>query len=749
MNHATVDPDAASLVTSRLPLRQLADRLFTAADTVCLERANLVTEAWQHHEHEPRPVLRARVLEHVLGHMTLDLETNPIFAGNNSTRPRGWMLLPEYRLDGDGQVGIEHAELRNFLDDKIPPNITDAWRGRCAADLGLGATGGDGHLAVDLDAIVNRGLAAVVRDVEQRERSEATCPDQRIYLHAMRIALNAMINWAHRYADTADQAADAANDPQLAFWHRRVATACRQVPEYPARNLYEGLQAIALTQLALAIEGQALSVSVGLPDRALARFAGEAEREPDATADLVAAFLLKLAANAIFGKGSKTQAITVGGADHMGRDCCNAITLAFLEGFDRMPVADPHLFLRWHGRLDACVGDKACQMLSRGRSMPLLVHDAPTAAGLIDAGVAVADAWDYCVIGCNELGIPGRLFDSAVGLGNGFNDLAILNTLLLETSEAELDAIRGMDDLLERLEAAYEAHFRHLLPGRAERQRLTAALMPNPLTSALMRGGAARACDVMQNMPYRTPCIFTRGLANAVDAFAAIEQLVFRRGPYTLRALVEALRQNLDDATVRERLSDAPKWGNDDVRADRWAEALIALRRRAVERAEAACGLAKHVVCHVVRSLHHVDGRQIAASLDGRRAGSPVGDSIGALPGSATQGPTAMLASVLKVDAGRDFAGGYNLNLTLPPAQAAPQVIRALVEGFFDDGGQELQINVLDVAQLHAAREHPERHRDLVVRVAGLSARFIELSDVEQLELIARAEAVGEVDKPA
>ena len=171
------------------------------------------------------------------------------------------------------------------------------------------------------------------------------------------------------------------------------------------------------------------------------------------------------------------------------------------------------------------------------------------------------------------------------------------------------------------------------------------------------------------------------------------------------------------------------------------------MRDRALDRL-AAAGLPRPVVCHVVRILHHVDGRRLAASPDGRRAGEPVGDSLGGVCGTMKEGPTATLASVLKLDARRRFAGGTNLNLTLPAGQADPAILSALIEGFFDGGGQELQVAVLHADTLRAARADPQRFADLVVRVAGLNARFVELSAAEQDELIRRAEE-AEAGAPA
>jgi len=720
---------------------EAAARLFGAEDTVCLERARLVTEAHRTHADKPVPLRRALALEHVLRHMTLDLVSNPVLAGNTSSRPRAWMLIPEHGFRQDAQVVIEHPDLEGLLDGKIPQDLVDFWHaGDPPRADGRGGSG-IGHLAVDLEAVVHRGLRSILHELEAQRRHD-TDPARATYRAAMAIALRAVIDWAHRYADEAERlAADVARE-DVAACLRRVAEACRRVPAEPARNLFEGLQAIALVQLAIAIEGHGLSVSVGLPDRVLAPFAPEVEADPDGAADLVAALVLKLAANSIFGRGSKTQAITVGGADHTGRDCANAVTRAFLDAYDRVAVSDPHLFVRWHPGLDAAAHQKALAMLSRGRSMPLLVNDAPTAGGFITAGIPEADAYEYCIIGCNELGIPGRMFDSACTIGGGFNDLALLNRTLLGLKAP--DQIADMPALLDRLKNAYADHFREVFANRSRVQSDMARRVPTPLTTSLMRGAAQRGADMLQAMPYRLPGLFTRGLSNAANALAAIEHEVFTLGRSTLGELVAAMREPVLDDALRGRLAEAPTWGNDNDRADRWATALVELRDRAQTRAETELGTPHHPVCHVVRSLHHVDGRRIGTSLDGRDAGQPVGDSIGALLGTASEGPTAVLGSVLKLDAPRYFQGGTNLNLTLTGSQASADVIAALVQGFFGDGGQELQINVLDATRLRDARRRPERYRDLVVRVTGLSARFVDLGDTEQLELIARAEEAAQ-----
>ena len=717
----------------------IRDRLLATEDSVCLERAWLATEAFRRYEGDPPPLKRARTFDYVLQHMALDLETNPFFAGNMSTRPRGWMLLPEYGFGYDAQIVLEHPQLAGLLEGQIPQELQAFW-----ADRSFGGHAGIGHLAVDLGRVVHVGLAALADEAERQV--DAGDAEQRSYRRAMGIALRAVIAWAERYAEAAATAAQCEGDPVVRMAHLRVAQACRHVPAHPARDLFEALQAMILVHLALHIEGHGLSVSIGLPDRVLAPFVAPDLDHKDAT-DLIAAFLLKVNANAIFGRGSKTQAITVGGVDAHGADQCNALTRCFLDAADLVRVGDPHLFLRWHANIDPEIKRRAIEMLAAGVSVPLLIDDVATANGFMRVGVAPEDAWDYCVIGCNELGIPGRSAESATATNGTVQYLELLNEVLL--THPDPNAIASVDELLDLL----EGRMAEVLPvmrrqGKAQRQRV-AAEMPMPLTSALMRHSIRRGQDFMVGMDYHLPNLYERGLTNAVNALAAIGQVVFEERAATMADLVTAQRANFAGAGhLRARLRAAPKWGNDDGRADRYAPLLTAMRERVLTSLSAdgrpgAVGAGRHTVCHVVRSLHHLDGKRIAASPDGRLAWTPVADSIGAEVGTAQAGPTGILNSVAKLGISETYAGGTNLNLTLPASQwRDPEMqsdLLALVETAFAQGAQELQIAVLDADTLRDAQAHPERHGDVLVRIAGFNARFVDLAPLEQEELIRRA----------
>lgn len=716
-------------------IQQIRDELMSTEDTVCLQRARLVTEAYQQYENESVVLKRAKAFAYILQRMDLDIQSNPIFAGNTSSRLRAWMLVPEHGFSAAPQVLLENEGLRGILDGKIPKDIQEYW-----ADKSFGGAAGIGHLAVDMDRVVHEGLESMIAEAKRYNRGE-TDPAIRDYRQAMSIALQAVIDWAQRYADAAELAARSEPNPALREAHLRVAQACRRVPARPARNLFEALQAMVLAHLAVAIEGHGMSISIGLPDRILAPFIDDTF-DPEFATNLLAAFMLKIASNSLFGRGSKTQPITIGGLNYRGQDQCNALTLCFLDACDRVRVGDPHLFLRWHERIDPQVKQRAVEMLASGVSMPLLINDTSTAQGFINAGVAEADAWEYCVIGCNELGIPGRSAESATTIGGTIQYLELLNSTLLEHPEP--NSIRDMPQLLDCLEATMARRaFEMRKRGEQHRKRM-AECVPTPFTSALMRNCIKRGRDLLEGMDYHLPGIYERGLTNAANALAAIQKLVFEESSLSMTELLKAMRDNFQDESVRARLLAAPKWGNDDERADRWAVKLVAMRERVLNAVDAKFEHRPHTVCHVVRSLHHFDGKRIAASPDGRFAWTPVADSIGAQTGTALAGPTAVLNSVLKLDAPRNYRGGYNLNLTFSKSNANPNALMSLIETFFGKGGQELQINCFDATTLKAARENPEQYSDLIVRVAGFSARFVDLSPVEQQELIERAEeAIG------
>ncbi|MFW5787378.1 MAG: pyruvate formate lyase family protein [Halanaerobiales bacterium] len=715
-------------------VNNIKENLFSRDNTVSLERARLITEAYKKYSGEPVPVKRAKAFSYLLNNMTLDLESNPVFAGNTSPRPRAWMLVPEQGFKVDPQVEIENEELEGFLDDKIPYELEKFWR-----DISFGGGAGIGHLAVNMEKVLNIGLGSVIKEI-QTQKNNRNSRKKDNYLKAMSIALKGVIDWSERYAEAAKDAAAREKDPLTKKCYQRVASACCRVPAKPARNMFEALQAMVLIQLAIFLEGHGMSVSLGLPDRYLAPFLKDCEWERNDMVSFIAAFILKLNACSLFGSASKTQAITVGGAGVSKEDMSNMITICFMEAFDFIRVGDPHLFLRWHPELADNVKEKAWKLLASGLSMPLLINDKPTVKGFIEAGIKPEDAYNYCVIGCNELGIPGKLMETATPQSGTIKYLELLNeTLANYEKNKKLDKIKGIKEILDDIE---EKIYSLGIKGRKRQKKhqvKSAEKVPTPYTSSLMEGCIQNGKDLRTGMVYHFPGLYDRGFTNTVNALAAIKYLVFDTKKFSFTQIMQSVRDNFKNKNIRNAILSAPSWGNDLNYVDQIALQLLKRREKVLKKVDQEFKDKSHFVCHVIRSLHHLDGRNMPATPDGRKAGDPLADSIGAQTGTVKNAATGILNSVLKIKAFRFYRGGYNLNLTLSDIDFS--ILGDLVETFFQKNGQEVQINVFNVETLKRASKNPEEYKDLIVRVAGFSSRFIDLSFSEQQELIERAEA--------
>ena len=701
------------------------EALLGATDTVCLDRAWLATESHRRHAGDPLALCRAHVLADTLAGMQLDLLCNPYYAGNTSSRPRAWVLFPEHGLCVPDQALVENPSLEHLLDgEAVPEAIREYWKDRQIP-------GGVGHLVPEYPRVLERGLLGVIEDIKALPTANAAAM---VYRKACGIACQAVVDWAARYAQEAARLANESEDLAAAGLLRRVASACAWVPAYPARDLFEALQAILLVHLAIHLEGHSYSVSLGRLDQLLLPY----WRDRADDEELLAAFILKCTAISVNGSHSKTQTVTLAGTDSTGRDASNPLTLAWLRAFARVRVPDPHVFVRWHDRLNDAVKAQTLEMLSDGLSMPMMVGDDQTIAGLEAGGVARDDAVEYCIVGCNELGIPGKLIWQALLL----IDIDVLRGALLKLdadaatlADLERAVVEGMRDALRRQ------------GDRWRRQQDTRRLCVTPFTSSLMDGCAERGRDLHTETAYPLANLCERGFTNWVNGMVAVERVVWVERRFAMADLQRALVVNFGGyESLRLALETAVERDEGGDRARHWAQWWMARRNQIVAALQAEDRFPQALTCHVVRSLHHVDGARILATPDGRRAGEPLADSIGPLGGLSPEGPTRVLESVMHLDPVRNWTGGYNLNWTLSPQalREGPERAKTLaaIDTFFEHGGQELQINALDAEVLEDAQRHPERYPGLLVRIAGFNALFSQLSRVEQSELIERARAL-------
>jgi formate C-acetyltransferase len=267
-----------------------------------------------------------------------------------------------------------------------------------------------------------------------------------------------------------------------------------------------------------------------------------------------------------------------------------------------------------------------------------------------------------------------------------------------------------------------------------------------PLTSCFFDGCIDKAHDMAEGTKYNFLSCGGIAFANAVDCLAAIREVVYQKREATLEDIAAACRDNFDGhERLRAKLLAAPKHGNDDPRVDDIIRLVEQLRDEPMkEICRDPRDGSQFGNSHVVRSGAVRGGLGTPATPDGRAAGTPLASSVAASVGCEQSGPTAVLNSVCKLDSANSWQCGYQVNIRFHAGMIASPVerekLRAMLNVYFQQGGQELQINVVDSETLRAAQKNPEQYQDLVVRVAGFSEFFVRLTPELQQDIIARME---------
>jgi formate C-acetyltransferase len=369
-------------------------------------------------------------------------------------------------------------------------------------------------------------------------------------------------------------------------------------------------------------------------------------------------------------------------------------------------------------------------------------------------GVSREDAFDYVAAGCNELAVPGKAYfnpaahvgylqalEMALTGGKGYKGDCKGKPLApppeaLATFDAFADACAAY--LRGQIEASY----------REGRKILMAQMRwgQTPLTSCFFDGCVERGRDMIEGTKYNLLSCGGTAFANMVDCLSAIREVAYEKGEATLERIVAACRANFEGhEALRAKLRAAPKHGSDDPRV---ADLVRRVERMRDAPLKEICRDPRDGTpfgnCHVVRSGAVRGGLATGATPDGRLAGTPLASSVAASCGCETGGPTALLNSILTLNPKTSWQCGYNVNMRLSRAMltdpASRAKARAMLNSFFERGGQEMQINSVDTETLRAAQKNPERYRDLVVRVAGFSEFFVNLIPEIQEDVIARAE---------
>jgi len=625
-----------------------------------------------------------------------------------------------------------------------------------------------GHLVLGNRNVLPGGFAALRERAEQRlQRCEAEGDQDGIaFCRGVILSSDAVRGWAGRYAERARQLAQDEPEGERRDELLAMAERCDRVPFEPPRDFREAVQAVWFTEAAAVLaHGMTGIFATGRLDLTLWPWY-ERDREQGRISraeaqELIQELLVKLSSNLqllpIVGKatgselGADSMAVTVGGLGRDGREATNELSEVFLEAV----AAVRGLGNTFSIRVSDGSSDDWLRRIAEVfavTSGPGVFCDEQVIDALHRSGCAIEDARDYAVIGCVEPTPDGNTFGCTSG-----NDLSLVGALemaLLRGHVRILGRRVGPDtgdprsfSTFEQFMDAFRQQVTFMIDTVAAGVRIKDAVYAegfhNPYVSMTLDGCLDSARDMTcGGARYDFASISARGLGTTADSLTALKHAVYERGKFTMDGVLRALDRNFDGhEPMRQYLHNrAPKYGNDNTAADSIAAAVAArfceeVSSRTCER----CGVFRPGFFSY--GMHVVEGSFLGATPDGRRAGEPISNSLSPCNGTERNGPTGVMNSLAKLD-NTLISNGAALNIRLLPALLATAARRdkfcALVRGFFDQGGMEAQFNVVDNATLRDAQRHPERYRDLAVRVSGYSALFTDLGPAIQEEIISR-----------
>lgn len=683
----------------------------------------------------------------------------------------------------DALRGIAPFWEKNTIHDRglaaFPPHS------RLFYDLGIikaegNITSGDAHIAADYESLLRRGLV----DFERRTRRMLESLDltdhrnikKSYFYRAILIAIEAVRAFALRYRELAERMAaaepNAARREELA----EMARILSKVPYAPAETFREAVQALWLTHLILQIESNGHSLSYGRLDQYLgpyldADLAAGRITEDEACALLSNLWLKTFTINKIrswshtqFSAGSPLyQNVTIGGQTADGRDAVNKLSFLVLKSVAQTRLTQPNLTVRYHAGLSdefmrACVEVVRC-----GFGMPAFNNDEVIIPSFLKHGVRRDDAYNYSAIGCVETAVPGKWgyrctgmsflnFPKAllIALNDGVDPAT--NTALVQGAGHFRD-MRTFDEVLRAWDVVIREMCRQSTIIDSVCDMVLEGETADILLSALTEDCIGRGKNLKEGgAVYDFISDLQVGIANLADSLAAIKKVVFDDKSVKPRELWAALCANFEgpeNRRIRALLEAAPKYGNDDDYVDRLVVDAYNVyidemkKQRNTRYGRGPIGGVYYAGTSSI-SANVPQGAGTLATPDGRLSGEPLAEGCSPSHGADKSGPTAVLKSVAKLPT-EEITGGVLLNQKLAPAmldsEANREKLIALLRAFFDGlRGYHIQFNLVSRETLLDAQAHPERHRDLIVRVAGYSAFFNVLSPQTQNDIIARTE---------
>ncbi len=826
----------------RIP--RLVEHLYAKMPEIEGDRAVLITQSYKQTEGEPIVTRRAKAFAHICRNIPITIRPGELIVGSATKAPRGCQVFPEFSyewLEAEFDTVEKRPADPFYISEEtkaVLRKVYPYWKGKTTSELashymapearmaiehniftpGNYFYNGVGHYCVKYWDVLNYGFSGIKKRA-QKALDSSNVGDwdyntKSHFLNAVILSCDAAVEYAGRYARLALEEAEKETDEKRKAELFKIAENCARVPEYPAENFYQACQSFWFVQMLLQIESSGHSISPGRFDQYMYPFYKKDIDKGTLTVEQAQEYIdciwvklndLNKCRDKVSAEGfagySLFQNLIVGGQNKDGMDVTNDLSFLCIEASHHVFLPMPSLSIRvWNGSPQELLL-KAAELTRTGIGLPAYYNDEVIIPSMMNRGIPLEEAREYCIIGCVEPQVPGKT--------DGWHDAAFFNMCRpmelvfsngydkgekISIQTGDVTAMKTFDEFYDAYKKQMDYMISLLVNADNAIDEAHARRCPLPLESALIDDCIKKGKPLEQGgavYNFTGPQGF--GIANMANALYAIKTLVFEEKKFTMQELKDALEHNFGKGWDKENIKDivlgivnslikagrelgeediqkvvlavteavnassqggsrykeiqemilkVPKFGNDIQEVDLFARDVAYTYTRPLEKYKNPRGGQFQAGLYPV-SANVPLGAQTGATPDGRFAFMPVADGVSPSAGTDVHGPTAAANSVARLDHSIASNGTlYNMKFH-PSALEGRRGLEnfvSLIRGYFDQKGMHMQFNVVSRETLLDAQAHPENYKNLVVRVAGYSALFTTLSKSLQDDIISRTE---------
>jgi formate C-acetyltransferase len=779
-------------------VRKLREQTVKTKPYVSPERAILITEFCRSNKGRQlsTPVRRALALKHLFEKKEIHVGEGELIVGERGPAPKAVPTYPEiccHSLE-DLEILSTRRKTPYAVDEETKrtyrERIIPFWKGRSIRDTifsemsdGWKAAYGagvftefleqraPGHTVLD-DKIYGKGLVDFKKDIAKSMQAIDFLRDPKAYekmeeLKAMEIAADALIRYAERHAEKTRQLQKTEKNRKRREELKKMTDVCRHVPAHAPRDFWEALQHYWFIHLGVVTELNPWdSFNPGRLDQHLYPFYRKGLEDGSLTREKAEELLQLLWIKfnnhpappkvGVTAEESDTYndfvLINTGGVRADGSDAANELSYLILDVVEEMRIPQPSSMVQISKKTPDNFLKRALQIIKTGFGQPSVFNTDVIIQELLRQGKTIEDARNGGASGCVETGAFGKECYILTGYCNLVKVLEItLNNGVDPRTKKKIGLETGDPTefgSFDELFAAFKRQLNHFIDvkikGNNIIERLYAEHLPVPFLSLLIDDCITKSKDYNDGgARYNTNYIQGVGLGTITDSLTAISYHVFDKRQVTLKNLLTALKADFNGyENLRQTLlNKTPKYGNDDEYADNIMKAIFEAYYNSIEGRPTTKG-GHYRINLLPTTVHIYFGKVVGATPDGRKSKEPVSEGVSPVQGADRKGPTAVVKSVSKIDHAR--TGGTLLNQKFAPELLANEdgldKLAHLIRTYFKLDGHHIQFNVISADTLRDAQRHPEKYGDLVVRVAGYSDYFVNLSVELQNEIIKRTE---------